>query len=333
MIVRLFLRLLPLAIVLGYVDGSHIRRATFGSRGSNSFHRPTVSPSLLSCRGGSIAEAGGDAIDPIEVPDGQTEDQDEDEEGGEETMATPISSQPVKLLIKTNFGNSVIDEKVELMAARTRDVASLKKSLSRLLPGRPPVLSLQLLHEGRLLDDEELVDELFDEEDEEDEDMDEEDDAAIVLILNAIPPVDPKFATELGPQLKSHLDGDDNTMTTEDLIDAYFLNQASISRNAQLLANPNMLITSSFPFDIMEEADELKAQLKSQTDEEVWQASLEPVRKKHNLEERRGERYRSGKGGARTNLKKSIQTNLNIVSALVNGKSGIVHSSRNSPSR
>ena len=56
-----------------------------------------------------------------------------------------------------------------------------------------------------------------------------------------------------------------------------------------------------------------KEELKSQVPEDVWAASLEPVQKSHNTEERRGQRYRSGKGGARTSLKKSIQRNMNIV--------------------
>lgn len=310
-------RFLSLGIVFISVAGHRLQiKQAISIHKSNPIRLPYVAHSVLGCRGGSTTEVDQEEVEVLDT----AELQDENQESQDDTLPS-VSSQPMKILIKTNFRNSVLDEKVELMAARTRDVSSLKKSLSRLLPGRPPILGLQLLHEGRILDDDELVDELLDGEDE-DEEMDSEEENAIVLVLNSIPPVNPKFATELAPQLKSHLEGDDDTLTTEELIDAYFLNQASIMNNAQLLAHPSQPVHSSFTFDLMEQAEEMKAQMKSQTKEEDWEASLQPVRKRHNLEERRGQRYRSGKGGARTNLKKSIQTNMNIVSDM---KDFVVH--------
>ena len=266
-------------------------------------------------RGGSTAAAD----DDDEEEEADEEDEEDAQQEEEEEPPSLLNSKPAQLLVQTNWGNQVLDQRVELNAARTRNVASLKKSLSRLLPGRPPILGLELVYEGRALDDEMLVDELFDEDDEEDED--EEDGAeenagpSKTLILNAIPPVDPKFATELASQLKAHAEDDEDTMSTEELVEAYFLNQAAMARNSQLLADPNLESSPLLRLEIQEQAKQLKESLQSQIPEDVWQKSLEPVRKSHTTEERRGQRYRSGKGGARTNLKKSIQHNMNIVRA------------------
>jgi hypothetical protein len=161
-----------------------------------------------------------------------------------------------------------------------------------------------------------LVDELFDDDDDEDEDEDEDSDSdepSKTLILNVVPPVDPKFATELAPKLRAHVEDDDDTLSTEELVEAFFLNQAAMSRNAQILASPSLPSSPLLRLEIQEQAKQLREHFKSQIPEEVWQSSLEPVRKSHHTEERRGQRYRSGKGGARTNLKKSIQHNMNIV--------------------
>jgi hypothetical protein len=271
-------------------------------------------------RGGSTAEATEDGGDEDAAKATTTTEegveQENDEEEDDAALASVMSSQPVRLLIQTNWGNSVVDHRVELMAARTRTVLSLKKSVSRQLPGRPNILDLELVCEGRVLEDEMLVDELFDD-DEDDDDEDEEEDSdgvTKVLFLNTVPPVDPKFATELGPKLNAHVEDDDETLSTEELVDAYFLNLAAMSRNAQLLANPNLPSSPLLRLEIQEQARQLREQLQSQIPTDVWERSLEPVRKSHHAEERRGQRYRSGKGGARTNLKKSIQHNLNIVS-------------------
>jgi hypothetical protein len=260
-------------------------------------------------RGGSTAEA---LVDDEEiVEDDESESEEDDEE--DEDRDVVVSSQPVRLLVQTNWGNDVLDQRVELTAARNRNVASLKKSLSRLLPGRPPILGLELVSEGRILDDEMIVDELFDDDDEDEDDEEAEDGSNKVLILNSVPPVDPKFATELAPKLKAHVEDDAETLSTEQLIDAYFLNQAAMSRNSQLLANPNMESSPLLRLEIQEQAKKLLEQLKAEIPENIWESSLEPIRRSHHVEEYRGHRYRSGKGGARTNLKKSIQHNLNIV--------------------
>jgi hypothetical protein len=176
------------------------------------------------------------------------------------------------------------------------------------------MLGLELVYEGRVLEDEMLVDELFDDdEDEEDKDEESGDEARRTLILNALPPVAPKFATELLPKLKAHVENNDESLSTEELVDAFFLNQAAMNHNGQLLANPNTPSSPLLRLEIQEQAQQLREQLQSQIPEDVWESTLHAVRKSHHQEERRGQRYRSGKGGATTNLKQSLQHNLNIV--------------------
>ncbi|KAL3934777.1 MAG: hypothetical protein SGBAC_009573 [Bacillariaceae sp.] len=274
--------------------------ANFGvprSQVTNGFGR---SLSFETLRGGSTAQ---------QLAGEEDDEDEEDEEEEKKNSKMSIPSKPVRLLVQTNWGNPVLDLQVELNAKRDRNLASLKKSLSRLLPGRPPILSLELVSEGRVLEDEMLVDELFDEEDEDEEEREE----SKTILLNSIPPVDPKFALELTPKLKAHMEDDDDTLTTEELLDAYFLNQVSIARNGQLLDNPEAVSsTTLLRSEMKERADALQEQLKNDVPEEVWQQSLESVQRSRQAEEFRGQRYRSGKGGARTNLKKSIQHNMNI---------------------
>ena len=288
---------------------------------------------ILNVRGGSTtAETDQDTTstsastsDAIDVNDlGKVEDTEEEEENGndnegvQQDKSATVSSQPARLLIQTNWGNSVVDQRVEITTRRTNNIAGLKKQVSRLLPGRPPVLGLELVYGGKVLDDEMLVDELFDDDEDEEEELEEGDDAASkVLTLNSVPPVDPKFAIELAPKLKSHIEDDEDTLTTEELIEAFFLNQAAMSRNALLLAQPNVPSSPLLRVEIQEQAKQLKDKLKAQVPADVWEASLTAIKRDHNTAEIRGQRYRSGKGGARTSLKKSIQTNFNIVSTVL----------------
>ena len=291
-------------------------RASFGLHRHHKFTTNDNKNLYTLLRGGSTAEAS-EKDDDIEE-EAEEESNDDDEEEEQQQTVSTVSSQPVRLLIQTNWGNSVLDQRVELMAARTRNVASLKKSLSRLLPGRPPILGLELVSEGRVLDDETLVDDLFDDDDDDEEEEEDDDDGGEngshkLLVLNSVPPVDPKFATELISKLKPHVEDDSETLSTEELIDAYFLNQVAMSRNSLLLANPNMESSPLLRLEIQEQAKKLREQLKGQVPDQVWETSLKPTQRSHHMEEYRGQRYRSGKGGARTNLKKSIQHNMNIV--------------------
>jgi len=261
-----------------------------------------------------------------------------------------IATGSVHLLFLTNWGNSVIDHKIELSSKRTKTVADLKKSLSKQLPGKPPILVLELVFEGRILDDETLVEELFEDEDDEDYDNDIDDDdsegPSRKLTLNIVPPVDPKFMTELGPKLKFHSDdaGDDydsignrnnyavdystniESLSTTDLVDAYYLNQVAMGLNSNLISNPN---TRSSPFTRLESIDEarrLREDLCTQVGTDKWKELVEinddddtdtniikkSGDKRRNKEEWRGERYRNGKGGVTNQFKTTLQTNLNV---------------------
>jgi hypothetical protein len=285
--------------------------ASFPRNGATSlafFSKSTSSSSRIDTLESGIMDRlrGGSAVE-VEEPVKEKEAVEDEEE---ESIPSILSAQPVRLLVQTNWGNSVLDHRVELTTQRTRNIASLKKSVSRQLPGKPPVLGLELVYEGSVLDDEMLVDELM--EDDEDEDEEENDDTGIVLILNIVPPVDPKFATELYPKIVS--EEDDNRLTTEELVEAYCLNQAALARNANLLTQPSSTPASPLlRLEMKEQARLLREQLQSQIEEKVWEASMQPAVASQHLEERRGQRYRSGKGGARTSLRKSIQHNMNIV--------------------
>jgi hypothetical protein len=289
---------------------------------------------LTSLRGGSDAE---DEVDVDVSENDEDEDDDEDEDEGETTTKVPAiaSMEPVRLIISTNWGNSVIDQTLELTPARTRDVASLKKSLSKQLPGRPPIVALDLVYEGRILDDDTLVDELFEDEDEEEEDEDEDDDVeegnepGRKLTLNLVPPVDPKFATELGPKLVHHADDDDDhsggssgvggdadAFTVDELVDAYYMNQVAMSRNAQLLADPNDPSSPFLRIEMQEQARQLREQLQSETPADIWEKCMavsDQTGNRSPQEEWRGQRYRSTKGGVSRQLKTVIQTNMNVV--------------------
>lgn len=285
---------------------------------------------LSSLRGGSAQDLEDDATDVNE----NEENDDVDEEDEEDETETPekvpaiASNIPVRLIISTNWGNSVIDQSVELTPARTRDIASIKKSLSKQLPGRPPMVSIDLVFEGRILEDETLVDELFedDEEDEEDDDdMEEGNEPTRKLTINLVPPVDPKFATELGPKLVYRSDDDDDdyvgnsaaedSISTDELVDAYYMNQVAMARNAQLLADPNSPSSPFLRMESQEQTRQLRDQLQSETPTEVWEKAMEVREEKSKgglREEWRGQRYRSTKGGVSRQIKTIIQTNMNV---------------------
>jgi hypothetical protein len=275
---------------------------------------------MMMVRGGSTSAETDNIVesDPAIQP---AEDDDEElqEEGGEDAdnHETIVSNVPARLLVQTNLGNSVLDHRLELTSKRSKNIADLKKSISRLLPGRPPLLGLELVYEGRIVHDDMLISELYDDEEEEDIDADddgENQESFKVLTLNSVPPVDPKFGVELTPKLKSHLEDDEDTLTTEEILDAFFLNQAAMAQNARLLNDPMASSSPLLRLEIQEQAKQLKEKFRSEVPEDVWESSMQAIKRDHAVEEIRGQRYRSGKGGARTSLKKSIQTNLNIVS-------------------
>lgn len=250
-----------------------------------------------------------------EEEDDDDEEEEEEGENGDEPATPDISQQRVALVVQTKLDNEVLDHRMEMNSKGDKTIETIKSRISKGLPGRPPILALELSYEGRTLPNNMVLDELvmLQEDDEDDEDDGDVHVPIISLILNIVPPVDPKFATDLVPKGAPHYEGDDKTLSTDTLLDAYFLNQVAMERNAQLLADPNTKLSPLTRLEMKEQAKFLREQLQSQTDATVWEKSLTPIKKTHNLEERRGQRYRSGKGGATTNLKKVIQTNLNVV--------------------
>jgi hypothetical protein len=206
--------------------------------------------------------------------------------------------------VKTNLGNKIVDQTMELLVSRTRDVASVKQTLSRQLPGRPPASTLTLMIGSRVLGDEELVDELVDDEDEHEEE--EEKSGTLVLTLDMVPPVDPKFATTL------ELDD----MTTSDILDAYTANAAAMYNNAQsLVSEPSAdKAFGSLSIQLRHEAYRIRDQLTSAFPESALSKLKEdtPPHETQEVAQRRGQRYRSGRGGAKTNMKRTIQRNLNV---------------------
>lgn len=236
--------------------------------------------------------------------DEQESESDDDEES---PLSSVISSEPLSVTIKTNLGNKVVDQSIELLVSRTRDIASVKNTLSRQLPGRPPASAVVLMSGPRVLGDEELVDELVDEEDDDDEDEDGEGTNTLVLTLDMVPPVDPKFATTL------HLE----EMTTSEILDAYAANAAAMYNNAQSLVSGSSADKAfgSLSTQLRHEAYRIRDQIASSFPESAL-AKLEETTPPHEtqaVEQRRGQRYRSGRGGAKTNMRRTIQRNLNVV--------------------
>ena len=256
----------------------------------------------------------------------EEEEDDKSENEDEDQPAVDTSQGRVLVKVQTNLENVVVDHHVEMMLRRDKNVTFVKNRVKRDVPGKIPLLAIELLLDGRPLSDETVLDDICkkleegieDEDDDEDDiDRDEEGNPVLTLTLNIVPPVDKKFAAALTPKLEDHYEGDDEkTLPTDTLLDAYFLNQVAMERNAQLLADPNKVLPPTNPVEMKNQARMLKEQLKSQTDPEVWEKSLQPIKKADNLPEIRGQRYRSGKGGAATSLKKNIQTFFNVVSVM-----------------
>ena len=162
-----------------------------------------------------------------EDSEGQADDNEEKDEGEEEDSKSKITStEPVNLHIKTNLNNAVVDiHALEIMALRMRDIGSIKKALSRQLPGKPPIESIRLMQHGHVLREELLIDELMDDDDEDEEEDDEDGDddnkASLTLVLDMIPPVDPR---SFSGTLQEKMEG----QSTADLLEAYALNEAAI---------------------------------------------------------------------------------------------------------
>ena len=271
-------------------------------------------------------EEANEVVEQEDDVEDEEEDDDKLENEDEDQPAVDTSQGRVLVKVQTNLENVVVDHHVEMMLRRDKNVTFVKNRVKRDVPGKVPFLAIELLLDGRPLSDEMVLDDICkkleegieDEDDDEDDiERDEEGNPVLTLTLNIVPPVDQKFAAALDPKLGDHYEGDDEkTLPTDTVLDAYFLNQVAMERNAQLLADPNKILPPTNPVEMKNQARMLKEQLKSQTDPEVWEKSLQPIKKADNLPEIRGQRYRSGKGGAATSLKKNIQTFFNVVSVM-----------------
>ena len=296
-----------------------------------------------------------DDFDSDEETEEEEEEEDEDEEEDSEDNDTqeeeddddePVNSGPVKIILKTTLTNdALIDQSIEILASRSRTVHSLKKSVSRQFASRPPINGIALRLDGQLLDDDDvLVQELVEDLDEEEEDDEEDEDGGMMklnIIVDMVPPVDPKFGTEM----KERLD----QMTNAQVFDAYIANLAAMHRNSMdaIGDDDNDSGIAGDKSDADEDEDEEEEyeptppksvlmrkdilRIKEEIMASLSEHDLELLSKldtpasplseddgiaggdillKESLKNRRKKR----KGGATMNVKKALQRNLNIVS-------------------
>lgn len=301
--------LLPLAALLLVVT------QTLSSPLRVAIHSPKLAPrpeTLWFLRGGSL-DVDVDEEDTVDIDeeeiDGEATDKEtngevEESEGEREfqdPISSVISSEPVSINFKTNIGSPIIDTSLELLVSRSRNIESVKSTLSRMLPGRPPVDALRLLWGNQELRDDQLVDELVDDDD------DEEEATTMTLTLDMVPPVDPKFAT----QLTSISD-----LSTSELLDAYTANAAAMYHNAKSLEQfSSPQLDGPLSLELRHQAMRIRKQMIDSWPEAAMQLlEMEVPSSNQNdvFEERRGQRVRSGNGGTTMNLRKSIQLNLNV---------------------
>jgi hypothetical protein len=233
----------------------------------------------------------------------EDEDEDDDDlEDDEELDAPPVaaSSQPINIIFKTNMGNPLIDTSLELLVSRTRTVENVKQTLSRMLPGRPPAEVMRLVSEGILLQDDQLINDVVDDDDEDSDDEDEEA-SSVTILIDMVPPVDPKFATQLK---------DMNDLSTSELLDAYAANSAAMYHPTKDMDPQGDLLS----VQLRHEAHTIREQLLETFPEKSLAVINAETPSSEFVEDRRGQRYRTSMGGTRANLKRILQTNLNIVS-------------------
>jgi hypothetical protein len=202
------------------------------------FHHPRRDQLLTvleHMRGGSTEaeEATESAMDSAEVVEAE-----EDDEKETETEPVPKKSSPqlppVSIVVQSNTGTPLLDYVLELpLVNRNRNIASIKQSVSRQWPAKPPISTIQLVYQGqRLTDDNLLIADLLEDDDDDDDDDDvegESDGKKLVFYLDMIPPVDPKtFLSELDSKL--------NDVTTAELLNAYAINEAALYYNSIVLA-------------------------------------------------------------------------------------------------
>jgi len=219
-------------------------------------------------RGGSsiAVDDGSEDMSESEEEDELSSDLSEDSELEEsEDDSTPSTSAsngpPIKLTIKTNLASTLIDQKLDFTASRTRSIASIKLAISKSMIGRPPLSSIVLKYHGRTLHDEECMFDLLedlDSDDEAEEDSDaednigeEEDEDTIKVTLTAdiLPPIDTKFGIELKEKL--------HKLSTQEILEAYCVNMAGMVYGQELFVKESELYNESNEENGLDEEEEL----------------------------------------------------------------------------
>lgn len=269
--------------------------------------------------------------------------EDEDSEAtinDENPISSVMSMEPVPVTVKTSLGSPLLDQSIDLTMHRSRDVTSLKQSISRALPGRPPVSLIQLTLDGRPLRDDIMINELVEGAEDDDDDDEVEDDErrkGLLLQLDMVPPVDPKSVSHLPSQMQE--------LNVAELLDAYVRNEAALYQNAAMMFQAEReppsqdgepsddlersmerskvsmdSLSKSVTVQLQQHASQIRRDLEEKllsTDQakKLLQDCRAPASISPNLHERevRGQRVRqAAAGGVRTTFKRKVQRNLNV---------------------
>jgi hypothetical protein len=213
-------------------------------------------PTINILRGGSASSSSPSSMyeeerGEEEEEDGTEIEEEEDDVDDEETAATAkegdddtvqppanvkaaTTAEPVDLTIQTASGSAVLDQPIELEnVIPSRTIHSIKSSISKKLAAKPPPSTIALRFDGRLLADGELVQDIVKEAQEEEEELEEGDSstartaAGIVLTMDTIVPVDPKFVPDLERKISD--------LTSQELLQAYAANEAALYQNSLFL--------------------------------------------------------------------------------------------------
>ena len=176
-----------------------------------------------------------------------TDEEEADDEEDAEPSSSSSSSLPVKLTISTNLQSSLLDQTLDFTASRKRTVLSLKQAVSKTMRGRPPLSSVILKFSGRLLEDDEIVDDIVaevEEDNDDDSDVEDDDDDGMLklkLTCDIVPPVDAKFGIEFREKATQ--------MSTKELLDAYCVNMAGMMYNSELQQQESVAMQSDIADD------------------------------------------------------------------------------------
>ncbi|KAL9178398.1 hypothetical protein ACHAXT_000045 [Thalassiosira profunda] len=379
----LCLLLLPAAGAVASPTGGVARASLPSTAFARRPHRPvgwSVHRSLSSIRGGALTDDDDSESDMSDEEDSEEDelsdaelsnlevdsdeeiiaidesDVDEEEEEEEPAPSTSASGPPVKLSIKTALQSTLLDQHLEFTASRKRTVLSLRQAVSKTMRGRPPLACVVLKHHGRLLDDEETVDDILedvdsdDEEESDEEDEIGEDDDAIKLGLtcDSVPPVDGKFGIEFREKVQR--------MSTQEIVEAYCANLAGMAYGQELQAKEGEIyekeeaggsfegeeegeeerevppsVSVNHSLEIRKRAAQIQQQFEGTLSDETRQLIQEEharVQEASSDGDEGGEiayglapqgtaarshrRGRTLKGGAATNVRRSLQRNLNV---------------------